>query len=40
MQNTLATAEWVHQDYNAYPTNNILNGGRFRGLMFEGTVGF
>ncbi len=39
-RNILAKAEWVNQDYNAYPTNNILSGGRFRGLMFEGAVGF
>jgi hypothetical protein len=39
-RNILAKAEWVNQDYDGFPTGNILHGGRFRGLMFEGAVAF
>ena len=39
-RNILAKAEWVNQDYDGFPTVNILHGGRFRGLMFEGAVAF
>jgi hypothetical protein len=38
--NVLAKAEWVTQKYNDFPTTDIRNGGRFRGLMLEGTVAF
>jgi hypothetical protein len=38
--NVLAKAEWVNQDYDGFPSGNILNGGRFRGMMFEGAVAF
>ncbi len=38
--NILAKTEWVNQTYNHFSTTNILNGGRFHGLMFEGAVGF
>ncbi len=39
-KNLLAKAEWVNQTYNNYPTNNILHGGKFSGLMLEGAVSF
>jgi hypothetical protein len=39
-KNVLAKVEYVNQTYNGYPTSNILNGGNFRGVMFEGAVGF
>ena len=39
-KNLLAKAEWVSQTYNSYPTNNILHGGKFSGLMLEGAVAF
>jgi hypothetical protein len=39
-RNLLAKVEWVNQNYNRFPGNNILNGGNFHGLMFEGAVGF
>lgn len=38
--NILAKAEYVTQEYNGYPANNIKNGGRFHGLMLEGVVAF
>ena len=38
--NVLAKAEWVTQTYNDFPTTDIRSGGRFRGLMLEGTVAF
>jgi len=38
--NVLAKAEYVTQEYNGYPTNNIRNGGKFHGLMLEGVVAF
>ena len=36
----LAKAEYVNQKYIGYPTSNIRNGGKFRGLMLEGVVAF
>ncbi len=39
-KNLLAKAEWVNQTYNNFPTNNILSGGKFSGLMLEGAVSF
>jgi hypothetical protein len=39
-KNILAKIEYVNQDYNNYPSNNIRNGGNFKGVMFEGTVQF
>jgi hypothetical protein len=38
--NVLAKVEWVDQQYNDFPTTDIRNAGRFRGLMVEGTVAF
>ncbi|HUF23899.1 MAG TPA: hypothetical protein VMN81_07220 [Vicinamibacterales bacterium] len=36
----LMKAEYVNQKYNDFPVNNILNGGRFKGFMLEGVIGF
>ncbi len=36
----LAKAEYVDQEYFGYPSTNIKNGGRFKGLMLEGVVAF
>ena len=36
----LAKLEWVTQKYNDFPTNDIRNGGKFRGFMAEGVVAF
>jgi hypothetical protein len=36
----LAKAEYVDQQYIGYPAENIKNGGRFKGVMLEGVVGF
>jgi hypothetical protein len=36
----LMKAEYVNQKYNDFPANNILNGGRFKGFMLEGVIGF
>jgi len=36
----LAKIEYVNQKYNDFPSNNILNGGRFKGFMVEGVIGF
>ncbi len=36
----LAKLEWVTQSYNDFPVNDIRNGGKFRGFMFEGVVAF
>lgn len=36
----LAKIEYVNQKYNDFPSNNILNGGRFKGFMLEGVIGF
>ncbi|HXT17322.1 MAG TPA: hypothetical protein VN706_16910 [Gemmatimonadaceae bacterium] len=38
--NVLAKAEWVTQEYNNFPSNNIYNGGKFNGFMIAGAVGF
>ena len=36
----LVKAEYVNQKYKGYPVTNIRNGGKFKGLMFEGIVAF
>jgi hypothetical protein len=36
----LVKAEYVNQKYTGYPIANIKNGGRFKGVMFEGVVAF
>src|SRR5262249_51406214 len=38
--NVLGKIEWVNQLYNNFPTRDIRNGGRFKGFMVEGVVGF
>jgi len=38
--NVLTKAEYVNQEFFGYPTTNIRNGGEFKGLMFEGVIGF
>ncbi len=36
----LAKAEYVDQKFLGYPAANVRNGGRFKGFMLEGVVGF
>jgi hypothetical protein len=36
----LLKGEWVQQKYNDFPTNDIRNGGQFKGFMVEGAVAF
>ena len=36
----LLKAEYVDQEFKGYPVTNIRNGGRFKGMMFEGVVAF
>jgi hypothetical protein len=38
--NILLKGEYITQKYNDYPDANILNGGKFHGLMIEGAVAF
>ena len=38
--NVLAKLEYVDQKYFGFPALNIRNGGRFKGFMMEGVVGF
>ena len=38
--NVLAKVEYVNQKYFGYPATNIKNGGKFNGLMAEGTIAF
>lgn len=39
-KNVLFKAEYVSQKYNDYPTDNILSGGKFDGLVIQGVIGF
>jgi len=39
-RNIMAKAEYVNQDYQGYPANNILNGGNFHGAVLEASIGF
>lgn len=39
-KNILAKAEYVNQNYEGYPANNILNGGNFHGAVLEASIGF
>ncbi len=39
-KNIMLKVEYVNQVYLNYPTNNILNGGRFDGTMMEASIGF
>jgi hypothetical protein len=36
----LVKAEYVNQTFKGYPATNIRNGGKFKGMMFEGVVAF
>jgi len=38
--NILTKFEYVNQKYNDFPTNDIRNGGKFKGFMVEGVVAF
>jgi hypothetical protein len=40
MANVLTKVEYVNQTYQGYPTNNIRNGGEFKGFIAEGVIGF
>ncbi len=39
-KNILAKLEYVNQEYKDYPTGNILNGGKFNGVMLEAAISF
>jgi len=39
-KNIMMKAEYVNQEYLDYPTNNILNGGKFHGVMLEASIAF
>lgn len=39
-KNILAKAEYVSQVYQNYASTNILNGGKFDGMVFEASIGF
>jgi hypothetical protein len=39
-KNIMMKVEYVDQQYKNYPTTNILNGGKFNGLMLEAAIGF
>jgi hypothetical protein len=39
-KNVMAKLEYVNQDYQGFPANNILNGGNFNGFVLEAVVGF
>lgn len=38
--NILLKGEYVNQQYKGYAESNILHGGQFKGLMFEGVIAF
>lgn len=39
-KNVMMKAEYVNQQYQDYPVNNILNGGKFNGVMLEASIAF
>lgn len=39
-KNILAKLEYVNQDYNDYPVNDIHNEGQFKGVVFEAAISF
>jgi hypothetical protein len=39
-KNIMMKLEYVSQEYQNYPTNNILNGGKFSGVMAEASIAF
>jgi len=38
--NVLMKGEWVSQKFNDFPTTDIRSGGKFKGFVVEGVVGF
>ena len=38
--NVLAKLEWVNQKYTDFPLTDIRSGGKFKGFMVSGVVGF
>jgi hypothetical protein len=38
--NVMTKLEYVNQKYNDWPSNNIFNGGQFKGFVVEGVVAF
>jgi hypothetical protein len=38
--NVLTKIEFVNQSYKDFPLTDIRNGGKFKGFMIEGAVGF
>ena len=39
-RNVMMKAEYVNQVYMGYPSNNILNGGKFNGFSLEASIAF
>ncbi|MFC6997953.1 hypothetical protein [Rufibacter roseus] len=39
-KNIVAKAEYVNQEYNDFPVNDIRNGAKFNGVMIEGAIAF
>jgi hypothetical protein len=39
-KNIMMKIEYVDQNYNGYPSNNILNGGQFKGIDAEASIAF
>ena len=39
-RNIMTKIEYVNQEYDRYPSNNILNGGKFKGVVVEASIGF
>ena len=39
-KNIMTKIEYVNQAYDGYPSDNILNGGRFKGVDIEASIGF
>ncbi|MDZ7847894.1 MAG: hypothetical protein U5L96_14680 [Owenweeksia sp.] len=38
--NVMLKAEYVEQTYDGFATNNVLNGGKFNGVMLEAVLSF
>ena len=39
-KNIMMKVQYVDQQYKNYPDTNILNGGKFNGVMLEAAIGF
>jgi hypothetical protein len=39
-RNILVKGEYVNQQYNKFPTGNILSGGKFSGFVLQGSIAF